>query len=275
MKLVRDVGLSDQWKTTTLDAMLRRAAIFDGMEPGAAKALARQLRRVRFPRDHTVFAQGEPGDRLYIITSGTVKITLRAPGGRENAMAIMGPSDMFGEVSTFDPGPRTSSAITLTDVCAMSMNHAALRACIAERPEIVEQLLAVLARRLRRTDNDLCDLIFTDVPARVAKRLLHLAERFGTRDGDGIRLRYHLGQEELAQLAGTTRPSVNRVSPPSLGAAGSGWTATICGSWTRSSWAEPGRKPKLPPTLEASAMPMPPGRDAGRRRVVHRSATSS
>jgi CRP/FNR family transcriptional regulator, cyclic AMP receptor protein len=191
--------------------MLRRAAIFDGMEPGAAKALARQLRRVRFPRDHTVFAQGEPGDRLYIITSGTVKITLRAPGGRENAMAIMGPSDMFGEVSTFDPGPRTSSAITLTDVRAMSMNHAALRACIAERPEIVEQLLAVLARRLRRTDNDLCDLIFTDVPARVAKRLLHLAERFGTRDGDGIRLRYHLGQEELAQLAGTTRPSVNRV----------------------------------------------------------------
>ena len=89
---------------------------------------------------------------------------------------------MFGELSVFDPGPRTSSATTITGVRAVSMDRDALRTWIADRPEIAEQLLRVLARRLRRTNNNLADLIFTDVPGRVAKLLLQLAQRFGTQD---------------------------------------------------------------------------------------------
>jgi CRP-like cAMP-binding protein len=90
---------------------------------------------------------------------------------------------LFGELSIFDPGPRTSSATTITEVRAVSMDRDALRAWIADRPEIAEQLLRVLARRLRRTNNNLADLIFTDVPGRVAKQLLQLAQRFGTQEG--------------------------------------------------------------------------------------------
>jgi CRP/FNR family transcriptional regulator, cyclic AMP receptor protein len=88
---------------------------------------------------------------------------------------------MFGELSVFDPGPRTASAITITEVRAVSMDRDGLRAWIADRPEIAEQLLRVLARRLRRTNNHLADLIFTDVPGRVAKQLLQLAQRFAHR----------------------------------------------------------------------------------------------
>jgi CRP-like cAMP-binding protein len=187
-----------------------RAGLFQGVERSAVSALTKQLPLVDFPRGHVIFAEGEPGDRLYIIISGKVKIGRGYPDGRENLLTITGPSDMFGELSIFDPGPRTSSATTITEVRAVSMDRDALRAWIADRPEIAEQLLRVLARRLRRTNNNLADLIFTDVPGRVAKQLLQLAQRFGTREGDAMRLTHDLTQEELAQLVGAARETVNK-----------------------------------------------------------------
>ena len=83
-------------------------------------------------------------------------------------------------------------------------------AWIADRPEIAEQLLRVLARRLRRTNNNLADLIFTDVPGRVAKQLLQLAQRFGTQEGGALRVTHDLTQEEIAQLVGASRETVNK-----------------------------------------------------------------
>jgi CRP-like cAMP-binding protein len=193
-----------------VDEILSRAGIFQGVEPRAVSALTSQLQPVDFGRGHTVFAQGEPGDRLYIIISGKVKIGNRSPNGQENLLAVMGPSDMFGEMSVFDPGPRTASATTITEVRAVSMDRDALRTWIADRPEIAEQLLRVLARRLRRTNNHLADLIFTDVPGRVAKQLLALAQRFGTQEDGALRLTHELTLEELAQLVGASRESVNK-----------------------------------------------------------------
>ena len=193
-----------------MDEILSRAGIFQGVEPNAASALTSQLQPADFPRGRTVFAQGEPGDRLYIIISGKVKIGNRSPNGQETLLAILGPSDMFGELSVFDPGPRTSSATTITAVRAVSMDRDALRTWIADRPEIAEQLLRVLARRLRRTNNNLADLIFTDVPGRVAKLLLQLAQRFGIQDDGALRVTHELTQEEIAQLVGASRETVNK-----------------------------------------------------------------
>ena len=193
-----------------MEEVLARAGIFQGVEPSAVAALTKQLQPVDFPRGHVIFHEGEPGDRLYIIMSGKVKVGRRSPDGRENLLTIMGPSDMFGELSIFDPGPRTSSATTVTEVRAVSMDRDALRAWIKDRPEIAEQLLRVLARRLRRTNNNLADLIFTDVPGRVAKQLLQLAQRFGTQEGGALRVTHDLTQEEIAQLVGASRETVNK-----------------------------------------------------------------
>ena len=117
---------------------------------------------------------------------------------------------MFGELSIFDPGPRTSNATAITDVRAVSMDRHALHAWIADRPEIAERLLRVLAHRLRRTNDNLADLIFTDVPGRVAKQLLQLAQRFGTPQGGALHVTHDLKQEEIAQLVGASREAVNR-----------------------------------------------------------------
>jgi len=192
------------------EAVLARAGILQGVEPSVAAALVKELRLIEYRRGDTIYREGQPGDRLYILMSGKVKIGRRSPDGREKLLAIMGPSDMFGTLSMFDPGPRTASATAITDVCAATMDRDALRTWIWDRPQIHEQLLRVLARRLRRTNDRLTDLIFTDVPGRVAKELLHLAQRFGSREADGIRVTHDLTQEEMAQLVGSSRETVNK-----------------------------------------------------------------
>jgi CRP/FNR family cyclic AMP-dependent transcriptional regulator len=207
--------LDDEWAKwqadrANVDKVLARAGMFQGVDPRAVSALTAELHPVNFPSGHTVFVEGESGDRLYIVISGKVKIGRRSPDGRENLLTIMGPSDMFGELSIFDPGPRTSGATTITEVRAVSMDREMVRAWIADRPEIAEKLLRVLARRLRRTNHDLADLIFTDVPGRVAKQLLRLAQRFGTQEGDALRVSHDLTQEEIAQLVGASRETVNK-----------------------------------------------------------------
>ncbi|MFD5868294.1 CRP-like cAMP-activated global transcriptional regulator GlxR [Corynebacterium sp. NPDC060344] len=190
--------------------ILSRAGVFQGVDPEAVQALLTELETVRFPRGTTIFNEGEPGDRLYIIIDGKVKLARHSSDGRENLLTIMGPSDMFGELSIFDPGPRTSSAVCVTEVTAASMNSDLLHQWISDHPDISAQLLRMLARRLRRTNNSLADLIFTDVPGRVAKALLQLANRFGTQEGANLRVTHDLTQEEIAQLVGASRETVNK-----------------------------------------------------------------
>jgi CRP-like cAMP-binding protein len=193
-----------------VDEVLARAGLFQGVAPEAAEALAEALAYADYARGEHVFDEGEQGDTLFIVLKGKIKIGRRATDGRENMLSVMGPSDMFGELSLFDPGPRTATAVVVTDARLASLAHAALRPWIKDRPEIAEQLLRVLARRLRRTNDALADLIFTDVPGRVAKALLELAQRFGTPEGDGVRVHHDLTQEELAQLVGASRETVNK-----------------------------------------------------------------
>ncbi|APT89867.1 Crp/Fnr family transcriptional regulator [Corynebacterium sphenisci DSM 44792] len=190
--------------------ILSRAGVFQGIDPDAVSNLLGELETVRFPRGTTIFNEGEPGDRLYIIIDGKVKLARHSADGRENLLTIMGPSDMFGELSIFDPGPRTSSAVCVTEVNAASMNSDLLNRWVDAHPGISSQLLRMLARRLRRTNNSLADLIFTDVPGRVAKALLGLANRFGQQEGGNLRVTHDLTQEEIAQLVGASRETVNK-----------------------------------------------------------------
>jgi CRP-like cAMP-binding protein len=193
-----------------VDEVLAKAGLFQGIAEEAAEAVATSLEYGDYGRGETVFSEGEQGDTLYIVLEGKVKIGRRAADGRENMLSVMGPSDMFGELSLFDPGPRTATATVVTDARLASLAHAALRPWLTNRPEIAEQLLRVLARRLRRTNDALADLIFTDVPGRVAKQLLALSERFGSAEADGLRVHHDLTQEELAQLVGASRETVNK-----------------------------------------------------------------
>jgi CRP/FNR family transcriptional regulator, cyclic AMP receptor protein len=193
-----------------VDEVLIRAGIFQGVEPYAAEALAQALEIAEFSRGATLFSEGEPGDRLYIVTQGKIKLGRSATDGRENLLAVLGPGEMFGELSLFDPGPRTATATAVTAGVLSSIGHDDLQPLLLARPEVAGRLLAALARRLRRTNEAMADLVFSDVPGRVAKALLDLASRFGVEAEDGLRVTHDLTQEELAQLVGASRETVNK-----------------------------------------------------------------
>ena len=193
-----------------MDEVLAQSGLFQGLSEEAVDPVASRLEMITLPRGRVVFNEGEPGDSLYIVVSGKIKLSRRSPDGRENVLAVMGPSDQFGELSVFDPGPRTATATAVTDVKLARMPQSVLRPWIEAHPEIGEQLLRVLARRLRRTNDSVADLIFTDVPGRVAKALLQLAQRFGSQEAGLLRVTHDLTQEEIAQLVGASRETVNK-----------------------------------------------------------------
>ena len=192
------------------DAVLRRAPLFDGLDEESARALRRQMSEVKLSRGEHLFLEGEDGDRLYVVLDGKIKLTRAAPDGRENLLSVLGPGEMFGELSLFDPRPRTASASAVTDAVVAALAHDELRPWLRDRPEVSMHMLRALARRLRQANDVTADLVFTDVPGRVAKNLLDLADRFGEQESDGLHVHHDLTQEELAQLVGASRETVNK-----------------------------------------------------------------
>jgi CRP/FNR family transcriptional regulator, cyclic AMP receptor protein len=192
------------------DDFLRSAPLFAALDDESATALHGSMSRVNMRRGDVVFAEGDQGDRLYVVEDGKVKLGRTATDGRENLLVILGPGEMFGELSAFDPGTRTSTATALTDGVLLGLGQRDLHAWLAGRPEVAEELLRALARRLRRTNEAMADLVFSDVPGRVAKALLDLSEKFGTEQEDGVLVAHDLTQEELAQLVGASRETVNK-----------------------------------------------------------------
>ena len=192
------------------DAELRDAPLFAALENDAASALRASMTEVSLRRGQMLFAQGERGDRLYLVVRGKIKLGRTSGDGRENLQAVLGPGEMFGELSLFDPGPRSSGATAVTDATLLELGHDDLLPWLRTHPDVAVHLLNALARRLRRTNEAMADLVFTDVPGRVAKALLDLARRFGVQKDDGMHVTHDLTQEELAQLVGASRETVNK-----------------------------------------------------------------
>ena len=189
---------------------LFQAPLFAALDADAAAALRASMHEIKVDRAQTLFTEGQPGDRLYVITDGKIKLGRTAPDGRENLLGILGQGEMFGELSLFDPGPRTATVTAVTDTTLIGLGNADLQPWLAQHPEVANKLLAALARRLRRTNEAMADLVFSDVPGRVAKALLDLARRFGVQAEDGLHVTHDLTQEELAQLVGASRETVNK-----------------------------------------------------------------
>ncbi len=189
---------------------MRRAPLFAALDDEAAAALIDTMSPSHLERGDVLFHEGDQGDRLYVIGEGKIKLGRTSSDGRENLLAILGPGEMFGELSLFDPGPRTATASALTEVKLLGLGHGDLQPWLIARPEVASKLLAALAKRLRRTNEAMADLVFSDVPGRVAKALLDLAQRFGVETSDGLRVTHDLTQEELAQLVGASRETVNK-----------------------------------------------------------------
>jgi CRP/FNR family cyclic AMP-dependent transcriptional regulator len=190
---------------------LANTPLFAALDEEAAAALRATMTDIRVEKGDTLFHEGEPGHQLFVIVDGKIKLGASSGDGRETLLAVLGPGEMFGELSLFDPGPRTSTATALTPAHLMALGHDDLMPWLRGRPEVARSLLRALAKRLRRTNEAMADLVFSDVPGRVAKALLELAAKFGTRQPDqSVLVTHDLTQEELAQLVGASRETVNK-----------------------------------------------------------------
>ena len=166
--------------------------MFAALDDDAASTLMGSMVKARMERGDVLFHEGDQGDKLYVIAEGKIKLGRTSPDGRENLLAILGPGEMFGELSLFDPGPRTATATAIAETQILGLSNEQLQQFLQGRPHVAGTLLAALARRLRR------------------KALLDLSRRFGRPVESGIMVAHDLTQEELAQLVGASRETVNK-----------------------------------------------------------------
>ena len=192
------------------DSIIARIPLFEGMSPEEQDELRAMMTQTTLRRGETLFNEGDAGDRLYILLAGKVKLGHASADGRENLLAVLGPGEVVGELTLFDPGPRSTTATAVAPTELLTLEHSQLMGFIESHPTLAKDMLRALAQRLRRTNTALADLVFSDVPGRVAKALLDLADRFGSTTEDGGHVPHDLTQEELAQLVGASRETVNK-----------------------------------------------------------------
>ena len=144
--------------------VLRQAPLFSSLDDEAATALGGSMAETTLRRGDVLFHEGDSGDRLYVVTEGKVKLGRSSSDGRENLLAIMGPGQMFGELSLFDPGPRSATVTAVTDATFASLSHDDLLKWLDGRPQVARGLLSQLAGRLRKSNDVVADLVFSDVP---------------------------------------------------------------------------------------------------------------
>jgi CRP/FNR family transcriptional regulator, cyclic AMP receptor protein len=189
--------------TTDVTGILRETSLL-GQVPAADLAHLAAASRLRaFRRGQVVFMTGDPGDTLVVVVSGRVKVVARAADGGELTLTVIGPGGLLGELSVADGGPRSADAETLDDCQLLFVPRDAVWDICSRMPAVAQVLAGSLAATLRRLTEAASDLVFLDMPRRVAKVLLSQP-----RDGSGI-IRLKMSQEELAHQTGSTRQSVN------------------------------------------------------------------
>lgn len=184
------------------------SGIFSRTSPDTVTALSKALHPERISAGCVMGAHSDFGGCVYVIISGKVKVSYQRRDGGEIVLRILGPSEIFGAIALFDPGPQDMSMTTLTDVLAVPIARDQLLTWMAERPEVCDQVLRLFARWVKAITNSLVDFAFADAQGRVASRLLDLRKRFGQQDGDVVRVVHDLTADDFSRLAGVDPESI-------------------------------------------------------------------
>ncbi|MCI1219607.1 MAG: Crp/Fnr family transcriptional regulator [Bifidobacterium sp.] len=195
------------------DITLLQTALFKPVSPEQAKELLPHLQRGVFSKNEFIFREGDIDQRMYLLEGGRVKLIRESHDNRVQLLSIHAYGEVLGEIPVFDPsgGPRTASAVAMTNDTRVSwLERDALFTWLDRYPRVAVDMLQVLANRMRANNERISDLVFMDVPARLAKTLLSLATRFGEPVEAGLKVPHDLTQEELAQLVGSSRETVNK-----------------------------------------------------------------
>ena len=187
-------------------AIFRDHPLFSGLGAEIIDRLAAYAHTKSISAGTTIFSKGDPGTSLFAVCSGTVKISNHSPDGKDAVFNLINVGDIFGEIALLDGQPRTAEALALSDCELMVIDRRDFIPLVKSKPEIALKLIEVLCGRLRRTSEQVEDVIFLDLPTRLAKTLLWLVKNSKSPPGSKVMIT----QREIGQIIGMSRESTNK-----------------------------------------------------------------
>ena len=198
-------------KPEEIASLLAETELFRQLSDGARLEVARRTIKRSFPSGDVIFHEGDPGDSLLIVATGLVKVFVTSPEGAEMVLATLDRPDTFGELAVIDGGPRSASVRAIEPTILIALRRTAFMEMLASEPGLAEALYRSLGALLRRVLQQASDLVFLDLPGRVAKLLLKLADDSGEPTDRGTLLELNISQSTLAEMVGGSRPTVNQI----------------------------------------------------------------
>jgi CRP-like cAMP-binding protein len=191
-------------------AALSRSALFQVLEPAELDSVLAQAAVRRVGRNDVILRRGEPSSGANIVVSGRVRIGTVSEDGREVTLGVLGPGDVIGEMSVLDGEDISADATALEDCVLLFIERARFLRLLRANSDLCLRMMAVLCRRLRRSNSALEDLALLDLGARLARLLLRLAQDYGAPAPGGTRIEVKLSQKDLGTLVGSSREKVNK-----------------------------------------------------------------
>ncbi|MGB7211639.1 MAG: Crp/Fnr family transcriptional regulator [Gemmatimonadales bacterium] len=186
-------------------AVLQKVPLFHSLPEGELAAFGELLRERAYPKGSVILFEDDPGDALYIVGAGQVKVVLIGEDGREVILSVLGQGSFFGELALLDNEPRSAHVIAMEDSSVLALRREDFQARLRSSPEVAIALLRELSSRLRRADEKIGGLVLLDVNGRVAELLLRHADEEG-----GERITRKLTHHTVAQMIGSSRETVSR-----------------------------------------------------------------
>jgi CRP/FNR family cyclic AMP-dependent transcriptional regulator len=190
---------------------LTRFALFRGLGVRERQELAGRMRRTTFPAGTRVLSAQQPGEAVYLIEKGAVKIMLDREDGSETTLALLGPGDTVGEMSLLDHHGRSANVVAHEDTVCLWMDRPGFLESVASMSMLTQNIVQQLSDRLRSANQHILALSTLDVAGRLARQVLTFVSRYGEETEDGILIPFSLTQSDLAGMVGATRERVNRV----------------------------------------------------------------
>ena len=188
-------------------SVLRKHPIFADLEPEAFEQLCRYAKHSTLKRGTTLFSKGDPGNSLYAVISGTVKMSISSPDGRNAILNIVGPGEIFGEIALLDGQARSTDAIANSTCELFVIDRREFIPFVKAQPALAMKFIELLCERLRSTSDQVEQIILQNLPGRLASALLRLSEKHtSAQQGRTIAIT----QQEISEMVGMTRESINK-----------------------------------------------------------------
>jgi CRP/FNR family transcriptional regulator, cyclic AMP receptor protein len=193
--------------TSSKLAVLRRHPIFCDLDADAFEQLCRYAKPATLKRGATIYSKGDPGNSLYVVISGTAKMSISSPDGRSAILNLIGPGEIFGEIALLDGRERTADATANTNCEVFIIDRREFIPFVRSQPALAMKFIELLCTRLRWTSDQVEQVILQDLPGRLASALIRLTERHKAAQGGRS---IAVTQQEISEMVGVSRESINK-----------------------------------------------------------------